>query len=782
MNFPSITEKAIGMLLCFALVFFIKGVNYAGASFVIERYYYMYCKYRSPYEHMLKKYMIPAILFALVSDILMYSCWRCLDVFNNNSLINIYHQFITFIAIELIIGSLFYTRVSNKHILSIAFIILIANFFFLNFKVINVVITAIVSSSFFDIFYPKKRYLLGIKTMYLKIGGLLIIASLLGVIFVNLNWTDIVDFIVGAVYGLLLRVFDLASMSRGHRFEFFCYTQKRYVKRKFIIKLLIFSLGYLDPNAPFSIIYRNILKTLLHDYHDSMCEIEAYTSLYDYDISMAINKSALLIETGRYTEALQSLQPYLAKPKTEVFINSGLASLNLGYYDDAIGSFKKALLISPKLEVAYIYITLCLIEKEEYTDAFTWANTVVGMNKALGLSHIVRGQSLHQLGKFEQAKRDFMHVIYNKYGDLEKMIAYECLCEVLVDQGVSYCNQVIELSNDALKIGKSYSLTHNKALALLQLGRYEEAADAFQKAGQLETDSFIDGVNQMAVNFLLGRFSATIKKGEYIVARQPENVDAMQLLANAYLLRGTYDQCESICTRLLELDAKNYIALMVMAGSCFYKGNINLAHGFIVEAEILNNSDWRLYVTRSAIMLSLDNPREAYNAANKAIQMYNLSPEAYLNRAIATTILHGWACAAQDYKQAYTMRKSNVYCLIGIAELYYHLQDYNKSIHYLSLECKMEKDNLCIIWIKIIRTCAYIRLEDGRWIDDARQLIDVNFHFLHNNSKTYIGFLREYFSTIVDACNSCIAVKNKNVLVLQNLQSFFKDSLENLQD
>jgi Flp pilus assembly protein TadD len=221
-----------------------------------------------------------------------------------------------------------------------------------------------------------------------------------------------------------------------------------------------------------------------------------------------LNQGKPALAYVQYEKALKS------KPgNIRIEYKQGLAFLVAGKSDDAISQFNLVVKKDPKFDLAYEGLGRVYFQKKDY------ANAEENFRKAVDLNHKF-WWSYNCLGNIYDFKQDYEKAI----------LEYTSAISVKPDQGLLYNNLGVscllagqnQAAIDALgkAVEKGYResrVYNNMALAYANLGRYDDAMEAFRKAGG-EAHAF----NNMGCLFLdKGKYQEAVQSFEKAIALEP---------------------------------------------------------------------------------------------------------------------------------------------------------------------------------------------------------------------------------------------------------------------
>jgi tetratricopeptide (TPR) repeat protein len=164
--------------------------------------------------------------------------------------------------------------------------------------------------------------------------------------------------------------------------------------------------------------------------------------------------------------------------------------LDLGRYDESHRDFNQMIELNDGLVDGYLGRGYSRYGLDQYQDALTDFNRAFSMQPELPVAaHVGKGMALVRLGRYEEAEESL-----DRAKSIEPDNLDVNLCKGYAAQGLrqeekaaASFEEALNYAEQKLQLNPEYSAAHNtRALALLELGRYEEALEAFERTREIE--------------------------------------------------------------------------------------------------------------------------------------------------------------------------------------------------------------------------------------------------------------------------------------------------------
>ena len=253
-----------------------------------------------------------------------------------------------------------------------------------------------------------------------------------------------------------------------------------------------------------------------------------------------IQKLVNLYTQGQYQETLNEATKLLIKfPSSIVVYNIiGAANQSLGFLEEAIKAYNKALSIKPDYADTYNNMGNVLQDQGKLEEAIVAYNKAISVKPDYAEAHNNMGNALQGQGKLEEAITAYNSAISIKPDYAE---AHNNMGNALQDQGK--LEEAIEAYNKALSIKPDNADAYNNmGNALQDQDKLEEAIEAYNKALSIKPDH-AEVYNN--IGYALqdqGKLQEAIKAYNKALSLKPDNADAFNNMGNTLKDQGKLDE------------------------------------------------------------------------------------------------------------------------------------------------------------------------------------------------------------------------------------------------
>ena len=302
------------------------------------------------------------------------------------------------------------------------------------------------------------------------------------------------------------------------------------------------------------------------------------------------NLANTLIDAGRPAEALAASRVAVEQlPGSAKAHNTrGVALLALDRLDEAGESFRRALELDSSYKNARQNMAETRRHQGRFMESIRWYRGVLDIDPESASAHAGMGAALFRLGQYEQAAESLAQAVSLR-PDALPISAFHLLADALRRR--QRYEEAIEIYRGMLEIDPEYAPAHaGIGYALLQLKRYEEAAESLARSISFEPESPEAGDRHVA----MGRASAELGRRE--------------AAAQHYV-------------RALEIDARNAKALDSFAVLRFRQQRYEEALRLYETLIEIGEANAQIHANMGATLYSLDRPEDALRSLDRALSL-----------------------------------------------------------------------------------------------------------------------------------------------------------------
>ncbi|MGA1868056.1 MAG: tetratricopeptide repeat protein [bacterium] len=422
------------------------------------------------------------------------------------------------------------------------------------------------------------------------------------------------------------------------------------------------------------------MQALLEKMHDKFSHIDG-----DEGNKMIMDKDtrARLESLGYINTAPSSSHDITAQypdPKDMVgtlqYLNVGTYYYTNGYYDQAIGQFKKILEINNNDVFAHFVLGFVYDKKgwldlaeKELLDTIRIDPTYINAYNNLGTVY-------NKMGRRQEAIEQFnIAVSLNP----EYVEAYENL-------GVIYYllrdyDNALENYKKALEIDPLYRDAYNN-IGSVYIARalYAEAVNYILKSIEIDP-GYVDAYNNLGSAYMgLTKYKDAQETFEQVLSMDPNIPEAMVNLATLYIQTEDYDKAYEKISRVLTIKPDMAKAYDCLGTIDIKQNNFQKAIEHFKKASELNHDSAETYYNLGIAYFRLGDMKNAISAYKKAISLNNNNPGAHVNLGIVYYHQGMVDLAIEQYRRALQLDNNYVEAHINLGVAYYNYHMYDEAI------------------------------------------------------------------------------------------------------
>ncbi len=326
----------------------------------------------------------------------------------------------------------------------------------------------------------------------------------------------------------------------------------------------------------------------------------------------------------------------------------GLACLQRGDYDKAIGEFTAALQSDPSNVQAVLYRADAHRLKGDYVQALADYGSALRQDPSNAQAMLQRGQVNWMTGQIEEAIDDFTMALQI---DPKNPVAYHYRGKALIAAG-DHDGAIVNLS-EALRLDPYYAWAHHDSgEAHAAKGNYGRAIADYSEAIRLNPLSTVTHLRRGDAYAARGEFDRASADYGNALRLDPHNSAAYRCRGVAYREQGKYDQAAAEFSRALELDFTNG-QLYFERGLLFQlQGNHERALVDFNAAITRVAADAEIYYSRGTSHQALGKNKAALADFCQALKLDPEHARAYHSRGLLYSSRGEVDLALPDYNEA----------------------------------------------------------------------------------------------------------------------------------
>lgn len=395
-------------------------------------------------------------------------------------------------------------------------------------------------------------------------------------------------------------------------------------------------------------------------YEEALADYAAVIRLGSHLEEAYVGRGDVLVDQKKYQEALAAYEKALkiAPQLAAAHTGKGEALRRLGRLPEASTAFQTALDLAPNYIEAHIGLGDVLLDSDQFEEAFTH------FEEAINRDHrSARGSIAHRSARASIGKSKALWSM-NRPGALlaaEQAIALApFLAEAFHAKGNAlYADATVHAKGNtrhlleqalieyekALQCDRDFMLAHyNKGKTLSALGRYDEAARAYEQAYRLDPTYVHILVAQGNLFREQNKLAEAFDFYKAALQAQEKTPEAWSGIGHIYALLGQYQQASEACNRAIRLCLETYNELRLVDTPHRQGGSgDDLSFNLALSTAYHNRGD---------VNLNLNKPQEALEDFKKAQKYAPWSVYAYNGMGKAHLRLKHYQEALLDFEEA----------------------------------------------------------------------------------------------------------------------------------
>jgi tetratricopeptide (TPR) repeat protein len=387
--------------------------------------------------------------------------------------------------------------------------------------------------------------------------------------------------------------------------------------------------------------------------------LEIYSGLLKNDTQNPeyLNMASLIyLETNDYNKALENIKIAITldSDNEEYLYTQGLIYNGMNMHINALNSFKLALEIKPDFYKALFYKAEILSELSRYDESLAIYNELLLNNKKDDIL-------LNNIG-----------YIYSVTGKYSNAIKYYSL---------------------ALKYNRNEYIYHNNlGDAYYDAGEYEESLKSYRKAIKIKENNY-SCTAILDTLYTINNYTETLAFAKELIANEPENNSYKVWKAKALTQLGNTDESKDICTKILEKEPDNHLALDELGYIYYLEGYYGKALHSIEQAILINDNNKTYYYDKIMTLYEINDYISVIDFSEITEKKFGSGSFILRYKMLSYNELGEYEKALEQAKAILELEPDNPSSYIDIARELIYLQQYKKAKEFIEAAIKIDEYN-----------------------------------------------------------------------------------------
>jgi tetratricopeptide (TPR) repeat protein len=366
----------------------------------------------------------------------------------------------------------------------------------------------------------------------------------------------------------------------------------------------------------------------------------------DFGLNFALGW--LLGNAKQWDKAVGYFRVALAlRPDAVVHNNLGVALLEQGQLDEAVGHLEEAIRIDPTFAMAYHSLGNALQAQRRFDEAIGRYEQVIRLEPKLAQAHNNLGAVLTRQGRWDEAIGHYREALRL---DPRYALAHSNLGQALVhnrrlDAAIRHCKQALWLDPECAPAH------FNLGNALVQLRQFDAAIDHYQQALRLNPKDIQAHYNLGVTLARQGKLDAAIGHYEQALRLEPKFAEAHTNLGNALARQGKLDAAIGHYEQAVHFNPRYAQAHYNLANALRDKRWLDEAIGHYEEALRLDPKNSNAENNLGGILYEKGWPDEAIGHYQQALRLNPKNAAAHNNLGLALFVQGRFADGIGHFKE-----------------------------------------------------------------------------------------------------------------------------------
>ncbi|MCX8174435.1 MAG: tetratricopeptide repeat protein [Thermoplasmata archaeon] len=411
---------------------------------------------------------------------------------------------------------------------------------------------------------------------------------------------------------------------------------------------------------------------------------------------------------GRHRTALEHFRRVEKIQRTaELYTNIGNVLFNTGKVDAALASYRKAIELDRSYENAYLNAANVLTRARRFEEALALVNALLKLNPGSAEAHYQLSKIYLEMGDYEKSIEEVDAAIMLKPSFSDAWIGRGALMERIRQGKIEIQPAPIPSSSR-----KATVLNILRLRIFSTLEEYQKLASAMtpSAASELQESAETKETLEHARNaFVKKNWELAVKAGRKVLENQPDNLDALLIVANSLEAMGNYRDASTSYRRAAEISgrAETYIRAAITAAMAGFWLEAVESTDAMLEKNRENAEAW---VLKGLLLYFLEVPLSSIECFEYALAFQPENKDALYGKGLALMKLGLESEAAACFSQANAVsihftevfsklpeKKKSLKDYLRYAAELAHQKKFEEAIRFLNfvLKVKGDDENVC---------------------------------------------------------------------------------------
>jgi len=233
----------------------------------------------------------------------------------------------------------------------------------------------------------------------------------------------------------------------------------------------------------------------------------------------------------------------------------------------------------------------------------------------------------------------------------------------------------------------------NKGIALIELGKYQEALEVFDKALEIDPRNGCALGNKGVVLINFNRYREALVIFDEILKVDSQNIKTLNNKRIALIRLDQYQEALEVCNRILEIDPENMNAKSDKGDILFELGKYQEALKIFNEILEIDPRNGRLLFNKGVVLINLNRYQEAFKILNEALKIDPKNILVLSSKGIALTHLNQYQEAIEVYNEILEIDPKDISALSLKIDVLFKLYKYQEALKVIDEILEIDSRN-----------------------------------------------------------------------------------------